>query len=58
MNLRGLKGNEIGYKGRGALHPQTWIWNLLNYNISELDGGDTACMEVRHEYWHQAVCQI
>ena len=48
VNLRGLEGNEMGYKGRGALHPQTWIWviwNLLSYNISELDGGDTACME-------------
>ena len=61
VNLRGLEGNEMGYKGRGALHPQTWIWviwNLLSYNISGLDGGDTACMEVRHEYRHQAVCEM
>ena len=61
VNLRGLEGNEMGHKGRGALHPQTWIWviwNLLSYNISELDGGDTACMEVRHEYRHQAVCEM
>ena len=52
MNLRGLEGNEMGYKGMGALHLQTWMGVIRNLYGSEpqhfkagwrgrdLDGGE------------------